>query len=169
MSTCPNCGHEFKPLPRIKVRKGGSFFVALGHGMATDTYTIGPVDAYKGKTAKRAVALAEASGDQYASVNTRREHDAAFVNNYIGQCLAKADLIPVAKTYTGYWTDLSADGCTTRVNSEYHAAMAARADTVMIDRNPFAPVWYLKDDTAIGLVMPILRGDRHYDSDGNDA
>jgi hypothetical protein len=155
MTTCPNCGHEFKPAPQIKVLKHAPFFVNVDHGLATDTFTLGPVDVYCGKTAKLAIELARNSEDHYAQVNSTRKSTPDFVVDFIGHMLEKADLMPAEEAHTDYWTDLSADCVTVRVNRIYHAAMVAVSDAVLIDRTPEAPVVYTKHDTVVALVMPI--------------
>lgn len=145
--------------PRIKVKRGFTFIVDLAHGIASDTFTIGPVEVFRGKGAREGVAEAAKSEDGFAAISASAgAKKPGFLNDFIGKALAKADLVPVAETeHNGGFMDVVGEGgVRLRFNDVFWTALTAISDGVLVDVDWRRPAMFLKDDTVIGLLMGLV-------------
>jgi hypothetical protein len=148
---------EVKDRTRIKVPPGRIFVVDLNSGLATDTYALGPVEVFRGKHVRDLIAKAE-TAEGFASSTPTYENDRDFMQKYIGKWIGKADLDAAESKLRpgGFFVDVtSSEGIIHRFNAAFWDAMRAVSDAVMVDRSMTAPAAFLKDDTVIGLLMPV--------------
>lgn len=147
---------------RIKVRRGQTFIVDLAHGIASDTFTLGPLRLYRGKGALETIIAASESPDFCAFVGSAPESSHArepgFLNGFVGGCLLRASLVPVCgASYYGPFIDVDGDGgARSRFNSRYWDALLAMSDERLIDEDWHRPAMFLKDGTVVGCIMGLV-------------
>ncbi|MEN6426062.1 MAG: hypothetical protein ABFE13_11905 [Phycisphaerales bacterium] len=151
---------QAKNRPRIRVRRGASFIVDLEHGIASNTYALGPVSVFCGKGATELVAKAEDTEPQYAvyGYSGKSSVPGSLYDLFLDQ-VTKADLIAVGTTEeSGNAIDVMGDGgkVKQRYNAEYWHALAAVSDDVMIDRFWRRPAVFLIEDTVVGMLMGMI-------------
>jgi hypothetical protein len=147
--------------PRIKVRRGWTFYVDLGSGTATDTFALGPVDVFKGKQARKAVAIAEDSPNHRAACNSVRSSLLVW-DEAEKMLLDRCDPVPVVATERrGEWVDVEdAEGARHRFQSRLWDPLAAISTEAMVDRDRNGPALFLVDGSLVGLLMPLQASDR---------
>lgn len=147
--------------PRIKVKSGATFIADLARGIASDTFTLGPIDVFRGKGAREAIAHAESADGYWSTAHSEASQEPGFLEDSIANLIAKASLVPVVSTKTtgaGFYMDVTGEGgVLLRVNARFWAAMDAVSDRVEVDTDWRRPAVFMKHDTVIGCVMPVRR------------
>jgi hypothetical protein len=147
--------------PRIKVRSGQSFVVDLAHGIATDTFTLGPLGVFRGAGKRELKARARATEEQYASgCKSLASQCPTFLHDFIWTAGLKASPVPIVSTrFVGSHVEVIGEGAEgdiyQRFRSEYWCALAAVSDYALIDDDWHSPAMFLKDDTVVGLLMGV--------------
>jgi len=150
---CELCG---QPLPTIRVLDSTRFVVDLNIGMASNNgWAVGPVYAFRGDRVD-AVAKQAAKYDSRHASTDPDDFGTRFVWAF-EDAVRQADPIEIETiTIDGHYVIArGAQGVTQKFEGEYWRALTILSDHVYIDRDPYRPAIFVRDDTIVGLVMGI--------------